>query len=100
MAYVADVEARLKEDPMTAREALRRVLLNGKIVMHPQPDGSWQAESALIYGRLAGSRKRKPRNGGPSGASGSHIVKIDGCAGPIPRMFYGVRIELSVRLVA
>jgi hypothetical protein len=88
-AYVLDVEARLKDDPTTAREALRRVLIDGKIVLHPQPDGTWLAESLLIVGRLAGSRTRKPRNGGPSGASensatsSTEVVEIGSCAGPL-----------------
>ncbi len=85
-AYVLDIEARLRDDPTTAREALRRVLLDGKIVLHPQPDGTWRAESMLVVGVLAGS-KRKPRSGGPSGASetsptsSSEVVEIGCCAG-------------------
>lgn len=81
MAYVVDVEARIKDDPTTAREALRRLLLNGKIIMHPQPDGSWRGESAVLPLRLAGTRK--PRSGGPTGASGiaTNKVEIGSCAG-------------------
>jgi hypothetical protein len=88
-AYVLDVKARLKDDPTTDREALRRVLVDGKIVMHPQPDGSWEAESMLLVGRIAGSRMRKPRNGGPSGdsetsaTSSSEVVETGSCAGRI-----------------
>ena len=84
LAYVVDVEARIKDDPTSAREALRRLLLNGRLVMHPQPDGSWRGESAVYPLRLAGSVK-KPRSGGPTGASGTSTdkVEIGSCAGRI-----------------
>lgn len=48
-----------------AREALRRLLLNEKIIMHPQPDGSWRGKSAALPLRLGG-RTTKPRSGGPT----------------------------------
>jgi len=89
LAYVVDVETRIKDDPTTAREALRRLLLDGKLVMHPQPDGSWRGESLILPLRLAGGRTRKPRNGGPSGASETSTtssgeeVEIGSCAGRI-----------------
>jgi transposase len=35
---VLDVEARVDEDPVGAREILRELLLDGHIVMHPQDD--------------------------------------------------------------
>lgn len=82
MTYVMDVEARIKDDPTTAREALRQVLVNGKIVVTPEGDGACRAESMLIVGRLTW-KTRKPRSGGPSGASGSHVVEIGSCAGRI-----------------
>lgn len=86
MTYVVDVEARIKDDPTTAREALRQVLINGKITLTPQADGSWQAMSMLIVGRLAW-KTRKPRSGGPSGASSmtstTEVVEIGSCAGRI-----------------
>jgi len=84
LAYVVDVEARIKDDPASAREALRRLLLNGRLVMHPQPDGSWRGESAVFPMRLAG-KTPKPQSGGPSGASGiaTDKVEIGRCAGPI-----------------
>jgi DNA invertase Pin-like site-specific DNA recombinase len=81
LAYVVDVEARIQDDPTSAREALRRLLLDGKLIMHPQPDGSWRGESAVFPLRLAG-RTTKPRSGGPNGASGQE-VEIGGCAGRI-----------------
>jgi hypothetical protein len=43
-------------------QTLRQVLVDGRIKLTPQPDGSWLAESMLIVGRLAG-RTRKPRKG-------------------------------------
>jgi hypothetical protein len=80
-----DVRARLTDDPIAGRELLRYMLLNGKVTMVPNGDGSYQAESMLIWERIAW-KTRKPRGGsGPSGASGaSHdVVGNDGCAGRI-----------------
>ena len=84
LAYVVDVEARIKDDPTTAREALRRLLLDGRLVMHPQPDGSWKGESAVFPLRLAG-KTPKPRSASPTGASGiaTDKVEIGRCAGRI-----------------
>ncbi len=104
--FMADVDARLRDDPTTAREALRLVLLDGKIKVYPQPDGSWEAESALIFGRLV-NRTRKPRNGGPSGASGTatassseEVVEIGSCAGAMHGLCTAVFIEFERQLVA
>ncbi len=70
LACVLDVEARLRSDPTTAREQLRRVLLNGKLTMTALDAGTWQAASMLLVGRLA-SKRRKPQSGEPAGASGT-----------------------------
>lgn len=80
---VRDVEARLKDDPTTAREALRQMLIDGRITMSPNPDGSYNAESMLVFGRIAW-RTRKPRSAVAAGASSdSSVVGIDGCAGAL-----------------
>jgi site-specific DNA recombinase len=77
---VLDVETRIKEDPTSAREALRQSLDNGRLKMEPNPDGSYQANSVLfplrLYWRM---RMRKPRAGEPGGAS--EIVGTVSCAG-------------------
>jgi hypothetical protein len=83
---VLDVEARIREDPMAAREALRQLLGEGQIVLHPEPDGGYRAESTIFPLRLPPSGRRrnasKPRE--PSGSSGaSEVVGNDGCAGRI-----------------
>jgi hypothetical protein len=78
VALVVDVEARIKDDPASGREALRQMLLDGALVMAPLPDGSYQARSVIFPIRLPSARK--PRKGEPSGAS-SEGVGIDGCAG-------------------
>lgn len=77
-----DVEARFKDDPTGAREALRQLVAEGAIHMDPQPDGSYRARSFLLPEKLA-KKSRKPRGGEPSGASGvSHEVVGNGsCAG-------------------
>ncbi|HVJ94925.1 MAG TPA: hypothetical protein VM580_34330, partial [Labilithrix sp.] len=80
MAYVLDVETRIKDDPTTAREALRQVLVSGKITLTPEADGACKAESMLIVGRLTW-KTRKPRRADPSEAF--ETVEIGSCAGRI-----------------
>ena len=82
MAYVVDVETCIKDDPTSAREALRRLLLDGRLMMHPQADGSWRWESAVLPMNLGGSTP-KPQAGGPTGASGTDKVENGCCAGRI-----------------
>jgi hypothetical protein len=80
-----DVKARLKDDPIAGRELLRYMLLDGKVTLTPDEDGSYLAASMLIWERVAW-KTRKPRGGsGPSGASGaSHeVVGNVSCAGRI-----------------
>jgi hypothetical protein len=38
--FVADLDAELAQDPLRARELLRRVLKDGRIVLEPQADGT------------------------------------------------------------
>jgi hypothetical protein len=87
-AYVTDIESRLGFDPTTAREQLRRMLLDGKLTMTHLEDGTWQASSALLVGRIGANKTPKPQSGGPSGASSvtpatssSEVVEIGSCAG-------------------
>jgi hypothetical protein len=35
-------------DPVRAREALRRILKGGRIVLHPQRNGEYRAEATLL----------------------------------------------------
>jgi SMC interacting uncharacterized protein involved in chromosome segregation len=49
---VVDVEERIKEDPTSAREALRHSLDFGRLRMEPNADGSYQANSVLFPLRL------------------------------------------------
>lgn len=82
---VLDVEARIKNDPTAARESIRKMLDDGRLVMEPRDDGSYHAKGILLPLDLP-PKSRKPRGGsGPSGASGvSHeVVGNDGCAGRI-----------------
>jgi hypothetical protein len=83
MAYVLDVEVRFKEDPTAAREALRQLLVNGKLVMEPQPDGSYVARSVILPMQVSW-KTRKPRNLAGSGASVASTIEIvegGSCAG-------------------
>ncbi len=82
---VLDVEVRIKNDPTAARESIRKMLDDGRLVMEPKADGSYHAKGILLPLDLP-PKSRKPRGGsGPSGASGvSHeVVGNDGCAGRI-----------------
>lgn len=89
---VLDVEARISDDPTTAREAIRRMLLDGKIVMQPEPDSSYRAESVIFPLRLP--KSRKPRN--PKGSEASHdVVGNDGCAGAICALEHMVSVQIS-----
>ena len=67
------IEARAKEDPVAAREALRRMLDNGRIEMHPQPDGSYRAESVIfpliLAWKIRRRKARKPRKSETAEAS-------------------------------
>ncbi len=81
VAMVLDVEARIKEDPTTAREALRRLLGEGRIDLHPTEDGGYRAESVILPPSLP--PRRQPRNGPkprePSGSPGApEFVGNDG----------------------
>lgn len=76
-----DIEARLRSDPVAARQALSAVLLDGRITMEPQPDGSYRGRSVLTPLRLA--RTRKPRGRGAAEASGAGSVSNVSCAGRI-----------------
>ncbi len=125
--FVSDVEARLRDDPTATREALRLALDDGRIVLHPQPDGTWLAVSSIVFGKLAGTRASrrssggsktvthanddksprttKPRQGEPSGASSvisptGEVVEIGSCAGRIHPIYTAVRIPMEVRIAA
>ncbi len=97
-ALCLDVEARIKNDPTAAREALRTMLSDGRLEMEPLADGTYKAHGIILPVRLpAGSRK--PRGSGPTGASGASSGN-DGCAGPKHPMYTAVKIPAEVRLAA
>jgi len=60
------VEARIKQDPVVAREMLRRMLKGGALRMVPRPDGSYRAESVILPLDLPAKAKR-PGVTGPLG---------------------------------
>lgn len=45
---VCDLEARIAQDPLRAREELRRLLKDGRIVLEPQPDRVYLARTSLL----------------------------------------------------
>lgn len=77
-AVVFDLKKLLGTDPVRAREALRRFLKNGTIVLDPQEDNTYLAKGELLPLMVIPARKAKPRSS-PTGAA----VYIDGCAGRI-----------------
>lgn len=69
-ALATDLEARLTEDPELGREALRRWLHDGRIVVDQGPDGpTAQGELLPLMVLADGSEKARAKSGG--GASGS-----------------------------
>ncbi len=80
LALVLDVEARVDEDPVAAREILRELLLDGHIVMHPQDDGTYVGNSVIFPMRLRW-KTRKPRPVSPARAF--EVVEGGSCAGRI-----------------
>lgn len=56
---VLAVEARFKDDPTAAREALRTMLADGRPVMNPSPTGPTVPGASLLH-RLAASAPEKP----------------------------------------
>ena len=101
LAFVVDVEARITVDPTSAREALRRLLHDGRLVMHPQADGCRKGESVIFPLRLAG-KTPKPQSGGPTGASGiaTDKVEIGRCAGTMDAVCTAVSLVFERRLAA
>ena len=79
VALVVDVEARIKDDPASGREALRQMLHEGVLVMDPLPDGRYRARS-VIFPLTLRWKTRKPRKCETSEAS-TDVVEIGGCAG-------------------
>ncbi len=67
-AFVADLDAELAQDPLRARELLRRVLKDGRIVLEPQPDGVYLARAAVLPLRVLAERDHR-RSGDIPGAA-------------------------------
>lgn len=83
VAGALDIEARLRSDPLTAREALRAMLLDGRITMEPQADGSYIGRSILTPLRLARTRKPRGRGGAEASSLETRSVSKVSCAGRI-----------------
>ena len=80
-ALELDIEARIKDDPMGARNAMHRLLGEGGILMQPSVDGSYTAKSVIFPCRLCW-KTRKPRSRGTEAAGtskcGEPYVGFDG----------------------
>jgi len=97
-ALVIEVEARIKEDPTSMREALRQSLDQGRLHMEPLPDQSYRAHSLLFPLQLSWRmRMRKPR----SDRSGGALLGKVSCAGALRTLEHdqrsGPRPEASIR---
>jgi hypothetical protein len=66
-ARVLDLHRLAKESPVEAREALRAIFKDGRIVMHPQADGTYIARTEILPLVLVAPRNQKPRQAGPGG---------------------------------
>ena len=80
-ALATDLEARLTEDPELGREALRRWLHEGRILVDQGPDGpTAQGELLPLMVLVDGSEKvaRKSGGGGGGGAAGTRKLEILG----------------------
>jgi hypothetical protein len=62
-ALAVDVEARVHRDPVGAREMLRQMLDKGVLVLHPQADGSYRAESSIFP--IMDLKRKRPGVAGP-----------------------------------
>jgi hypothetical protein len=56
-AIVHDLDAPLSQDPLRARELLRRVLEASRIVLEVQPDGVYLARTAVLPLRLLAEKQ-------------------------------------------
>lgn len=64
-AAVFDLETHIREAPVEAREALRRYLRDGRVMLTPQEDGTYLAEAELLPMMVieaAELKSKKPRN--------------------------------------
>lgn len=79
LTRATDLEATLAGDPVRAREALRRIFKDGRIVLHPQPDGFYTAEASFFPLVALTPETTNP----PAGAGGSSSGTAVSCAGRI-----------------
>lgn len=80
-ALATDLEARLTEDPELGREALRRWLHEGRIVVDQGPDGpTAQGELLPLMVLVDGSERaaRKSGGGGGGGTASARKLEIPG----------------------
>ncbi|HEX3760891.1 MAG TPA: hypothetical protein VHW23_19470, partial [Kofleriaceae bacterium] len=80
-ALATDLNARLTEDPELGREALRRWLHEGRIVVDQGPDGPTAQGEVLPLdgaGRRLGKAARKSGGGGGGGGAGARKLEIPG----------------------
>ena len=91
---VFDLEALMTKHPIKAREVLRQFLRDGRIVLHPQPNGLFIARTDLLPLVVLAPQTRTPPVG-----SGAAVYNF-GCAGLIPTMYTRDFVRLEVLLAA
>jgi hypothetical protein len=65
LARATELDRTLQRDPHRAREALRRLFVDGKVVMTPLEDGSYEARATLLpLVALGQATKREVSRGG------------------------------------
>jgi len=92
---VLDLHRLAKEAPVEAREALRAIFKDGRIVMHPQADGTYLARTEILPLVLIAPQTRNPAR--PGRARSYAPV---GCAGAISPMYTIVSVTAEVRIAA
>jgi hypothetical protein len=81
---VYDLKARIEQDPVGAREELKRYFADGKIKLDPRPDGVYVARWELLpVVLMVGTRRPAP---GSSGGGPYTLVVAGACSANILRL--------------
>jgi hypothetical protein len=94
---VYELESRNRQDVLAARELLRRILKNGRIVLDPQPDRVYLARTEVLPLLLLSEGFRE--TGSPWVSPGAAFSSA--CSGGLLRQLdLAISLGIEVRLVA
>ncbi len=94
MVAATDIATNCTKDPVGTRERLRGVLRDGRVVLLPQPDGTYMARFSLLPLAFTQNSSAVPkwlRDGGVYGES---------CGGPLREPYTDLEIPVAVLLAA